>query len=135
MTRGLPDPSRGCTVRFCTVAPKDGHIEVVGTQDGPPTFVLHPVKAVAGARVRLRVRCAKGGPGRVQWASKTAKGVAAEFAVRPGVWDEVEVPVAEIVGEATIVRILVPAKSQPVEVDWIELCSGGVTRRWVLSGD
>jgi hypothetical protein len=98
--------------------------------DGPPCLVLHPVKAEAGARLRLRAFCRNGGKGRVQWANKERAGESQPFTLAAAVWEEVEVALTDIVGKATIVRVYLPAKDQPVEVAWIELRDGSQTRRW-----
>ena len=84
--------------------------------------------------VRMRVRSAAGGPGKVEWLGEAGAEKAAPksvaFEVPAGEWRElaVEVPAQGLLGTT---RLYLPASPQPLELDWVEIRSGKTPpQRW-----
>ena len=126
------DPKlQGWKARGCAASVKEGIVTLKGQDDAP---FLGVGAGVSGPAVlTARVRCAKGGTGRVGWIQPRAS-VASEknsaFKLSPGDWQTVSVEVPEAV-PIGILRLYLPAVQQQVEVDWIELKPAtGQPRRW-----
>jgi len=124
------DALQGWKARACIVKAKDGIITVTGTGESP---FLGVAAGVSGpAAVKMRVRPATGGSGKVEWlasATAAASAKSAPLTFTGGEWQEVTAPInAE--GPLGIVRLYLPAQKQPVELDWIEITSTGNPKRW-----
>ena len=123
---------QGWKVRNSTATVKDGVVIVVGKGNAP--FLGLAAGKFAGPSVlRLRARSATGGAGKVEWlptpqAVDKARSVA--FQLAGGDWQELSVALpAE--GALGIVRLYLPAATDPVQLDWVELKSGrGKPQRW-----
>jgi arylsulfatase A-like enzyme len=123
------DPLRGWTARGCEGATKGDALVVTGT--GPTPFLGFGAGTKGPGSLRLRARSANGGAGKVEWippGAKQADARSVPFTLPPGGWHEVAVdlPADAAIG---ILRVYLPAQSQPVEVDAIEL-KAGKSRRW-----
>jgi len=118
----------GWKARRCTAVVEDGVATITGTNPSP---FLGVVAGAAGpAVVRLRVRAAAGGPGKVEWIPRTGKQQSVPFRVPAGQWRELEVSIPAS-GPLGILRVYLPAQQRPVQVDWIELHpEQGRVRRW-----
>ena len=95
---------------------------------------LRPRQAGAGAKLRFRLKC-DGGSGKVAWLPAANANPAdapkpVEFSVKAGAWAEISAAIPAPGDKAGIVRLFLPAQDASVELDWIELTSGGQTRRW-----
>jgi hypothetical protein len=125
------DPLQGWKARNCDAAVKEGILTLIGKSDAPFLGVAAG-QSIGPAVVTLRVRCAGGGPGKIEWIppGKTqADAKSVRFALKPGDWQDVTVDVpAE--GPLGILRVYLPAQKQTVEVDRIELNATGKPRRW-----
>lgn len=124
-----PDPLLGWKARVCDARVKDGILTVTGKGDAP--FLGVGSAASGPAVLKLRVRSAGGGDGKVEWIPPDKKNEAksAAFKLQPGDWQEISVSIpAE--GPLGILRVYLPAQKQPVEIEWIELKSTGKPKRW-----
>lgn len=128
------DPKlQGWKARGCAAAVRGGIVTLRGVDAAP--FLGVGAGAEGPAAVTFRVRCAKGGPGKVEWlqpgaAPKTENATA--FRLSDGDWQTVTVEIPAK-GPLGILRVYLPAHQQPVEVDWIELKpAAGKPRRWAF---
>lgn len=113
---------------------RDGTLVVTG-QGRAPFLGITNLKHPGPVTLRLRAHGA-GGPAKVAWRTSAqeqfpAEGQTVAFALPGGAdWQEtsVEMPVE---GSLLHLRLYLPAASQPVEIDWIELQSAeGKPQRW-----
>jgi arylsulfatase A-like enzyme len=123
----------GWKTRGCTAVVQDGVATIRGTGDAP-FLGFAPGKLEPGSRLRVRLKC-DGGGGKIAWlpAPDTDPADAprpAEFMLKAGEWVEIEADVRAPGGQAGILRLFLPAHNGAVQLDWIELTSGGRTRRW-----
>ena len=121
---------QGWKARNCSASVKDGIVTL--TSGGSSPFLGVGANAQGPAVVKLRVRAAGGGDGKVEWLAPGRAAAAAQavpFSLKPGDWQElsVKLPAEEPWG---ILRVYLPAQTQPVEVDWIELETQAKPRRW-----
>jgi hypothetical protein len=127
------DPLEGWKARQCEAVVKDGVLTMTGKGNAP--FLGHGMgRTIGPAVVNLRVRSPSGGAGRVEWLpggagdATGAKSVPFEFAA--GDWRDVSVEVPAT-GALGVVRLYLPAASEPVELDWIEVrAQEGKAQRW-----
>jgi hypothetical protein len=101
-------------------------------------FLGHAMGRLQGpVVVKLRVRTAAGGAGKVEWMGDTTAGAepkSVAFNVAAGGWQEVtvEVPAQGLLGTT---RLYLPAGAQPLELDWAEVTPKGAPRqRWDFGG-
>ena len=123
---------QGWKARACTATAKDGIVTVTGK--GAEPFLGVGAGTSGPAVVKFRARCAKGGEGKIEWLNngaekKTEKPQSAPFTLNGGEWQDitVQIPPTAPLG---ILRLYLPAQTQPVEIDWIELKGTGAARRW-----
>ena len=129
------DPLDAWKARFCEASVKDGTVTVTGTGKAGNAFLGHGMAKASGpATVKLRVRSAAGGDGRIDILStdkdnpSVAQTVA--FKVNSGDWQEVSVNLAAS-GPLGTLRVYLPVSAKPVEVDWIEVApKSGKAQRW-----
>ena len=127
------EPLRGWKARSCESSIKDGVATITGK--GPAPFLGYGMGQTPGpATVKLRVRAAGGGQGKIErlppgTTDKSPEVKSTPFSLQPGDWQEVaiELPVQ---GPLGIVRVYLPAQDQAVELDWIELEHGSHHSRW-----
>jgi len=127
------DPLQGWKARSCEATVKDGIVTVTG-KGAAPFLGMAVGKENGPATIQLRARCASGGQGRIEWlpsgvASNAANAKSVPFSLSGGDWQEVSVDVPAQ-GPLGIVRVHLPAQTQPVEIDWIQLKTGKKPRRW-----
>ena len=127
----VKDPLLNWKARSCNATVKEGILTVTGA--GPAPFLGYGVGAETGpVSVKLRVRCANGGEGRIEWMPDN-KGVKPEnsmpFKIAGGDWQDLSLTVP-IKGNVGILRVYLPARKQPVEVDWMEIKASGKARRF-----
>lgn len=81
----------------------------------------------------LRVRAAHAGPGRADWLSNPGKPDDVQttpFVLAAGDWQTVQVE-CPAPGARGVLRLYLPAQTQPVEIDWVESRAGTAKpRRW-----
>lgn len=124
---------QGWKARSCEANVKDGVVTIKGK--GAEPFLGIGVGTL-GAESKLRARIkATGGAGKVAWlpgaqAKPEESPRPIEFSLKPGEWTEISVTVPAKLNVNGIVRLYVPAQKDVVEVDWIELTSGGKSRRF-----
>jgi hypothetical protein len=129
-----PQDQADWKARNCAVSFTNGIVTVRGTHDTP--FLGFAASRGKGpATVRIRARCGAGGPGKLEGLSSAGQGGAQTlpFTLAGGAWQTVtlDVPPGFPLG---ILRVYLPAQSQPVEVDWVELNLPGEQqpRRWAF---
>ena len=123
---------QGWKARACTATAKDGIVTVTGK--GAEPFLGVGAGTSRPAVVKFRARCAKGGEGKIEWLNngaekKNEKPPSALFTLNGGEWQDitVQIPATAPLG---ILRLYLPAQTQPVEIDWVELKGTGAAKRW-----
>ncbi len=122
----------GWKARQCEAVVKGGLLIVTGT-GSTPFLGLAAGKVSGPAVITFRAQAAAGGAGKVEWlptpqAVAQAKSVA--FQLAGNGWQEVRVTLPAD-GTLGIVRLYLPAQTEPVQLDWIELKpTQGKTQRW-----
>ena len=132
------DPLEAWKARQCDAVVKDGVLTMTGTAKPGTAFLGHGMAKIDGpVTVKLRVRSASGGDGRIDIMSgdKDNPGVAQTAAIKvaSGDWNEIS---AELLapGPLGTLRVYLPA-TQPVEIDWIEVTpKKGRSTRWDFNG-
>lgn len=124
---------QGWKTRGCTAVVKDGVATITGG-GAAPFLGFAPGKLEAGAKLRFRLK-SEGGRGTVAWLPSAGADPASapkpvEFMVKAGAWAEITVNIPAAGDQPGIVRLFLPAQDAPVELDWIEVTSGGKSRRW-----
>jgi arylsulfatase A-like enzyme len=131
---GGVDPLQGFKARNCAAVVKEGALVVTG--QGKEPFLGVSAGRMAGATiVKLRVRCAQDGAGKVEWlgvnkpdAKIPPKSV--PFTLAGGDWQTVMVELPAK-GQLGILRLYLPAQQQPVEVAWVDVKpAAGKGERW-----
>jgi len=125
------DPLEGWKPRQCEATVADGVLTMTGKG---AAFLGHVMgRATGPATVKLRVRSASGGVGKVEWMGEAAAGAqpqSAEFTVRAGDWQEltVDVPAKGVLGTT---RLYLPVAGAGAELDWVEIATKGAKpQRW-----
>ncbi len=124
---------QGWKTRACTAVVKDGIATITGS-GAEPFLGFAPGKLEPGTRLRLRLKC-NGGSGRVAWLpAANARPADApkptEFSLKAGAWTEISAAIPAPGNKVGIIRLFLPVQDSSVQLDWIELTSGGQTRRW-----
>ncbi len=124
---------QGWKTRACTAVVKDG-IATITVTGAAPFLGFAPGQLEPGAKLRFRIKCG-GGSGQVAWlpaanANPAEAPKPVEFRVKAGAWAEISAAIPAPGDTAGIVRLFLPAQDASVELDWIELTSGGQTQRW-----
>jgi hypothetical protein len=121
------DPAlKGWKMRGGKAIVKDGIVSVRGTGDP----FLGVSAGVAGpAKVSFRVRSGNGGAGKAEWIPAGGKAQSVPFTIRAGDWQTITLDIPAT-GPLGIFRIHLPAQTEPVEIDHIELVGAGKPRRW-----
>jgi arylsulfatase A-like enzyme len=128
---------QGWKTRACTAVVQDGIARITGT-GAAPFLGFAPGKLAPGAKLRFRLQC-DGGSGKVVWLATADTNPAdapkpSVFSLKAGAWAEISATIPAPADQAGIVRLYLPAQGTTVELDWIELTSGGQTRRWEFDG-
>ena len=120
-----PDPSTGLVPKMCKMTLVEGALRVEA--DGPTPFLgTAQVRHAGPMTLKLR-RSACGGYGKVWWKTADqdefpAEDQIVEFTLAVGDnWQEISVDLP-VKGNTAIIRIYLPAKERPVELELIELC-------------
>ncbi len=128
------DPLEGWKARQCDAVVKDGLLTMTSKGKASAAFLGHAMGKQAGpVLVKLRVRSAAGGAGKVEWLGDQTTGAkpkSIDFKLAAGDWQEisVDVPSKGLLGTT---RLYLPASAQPVELDWVELAAKGAKpQRW-----
>ena len=103
---------------------------MAGTGDEP--FLGVDAGVSGPAVVRLRTRAANGGSGKMEWippGGSQTDAPSIPFALAARAWQEVTVKIPAA-GPLGILRVYLPAQTQTVDVDWIELEAGSKSKRW-----
>lgn len=131
----VADPLQNWKARSCDATVKDGIITVVGK--GTEPFLGYGIGKQNGpAEVTLRMRCGNAGSGKIEWipdslASKPADLHSVPYSVTGGDWQTVKVKIPTE-GHLGIIRLYLPAQTQTVEIDSIELTVAGKSRKWTF---
>ena len=127
---GGTDPLQGWKARSCDAVVKDGIVTMTGKGAAP---FLGVGAGVSGpATVKFRARSAAGGAGKIEWlpaATAAADATSLPFTLAPGDWQEITVSIPAT-GPLGMLRLYLPAQTQPVAVDWVELKAGEQLQRW-----
>jgi len=126
------DPLEGWKARQCEAVVKGGTLTMRGNGRAGGAFLGHAMGRTMGpVVVKLRVRSAAGGAGRIEWLGDSQAGAGSKsvsFDVAAGDWQEisVDVPAQGLLGTT---RLYLPADSEALELDWVELRGGGPAAR------
>jgi hypothetical protein len=124
--KGADDPLEGWKARQCEAVVANGVLTMTSKGQPGAAFLGHAMGTLLSpVAVKMRVRSAAGGAGKVEWLGDAAAGAepkSVAFTVPPGGWQEltVEVPANGLLGTT---RLYLPAHSAAVELDWVELTS------------
>ncbi len=127
-----PEAQADWKARNCTVTFTNGIVTVRGTGDTP--FLGFPVGRAKGpAMVRVRARAAATAQGKIELVPAAGQDAAQSltFDLKGGDWQVLKVDVPATV-PLNILRVYLPAQTQSVEVDWVELkvTDEKAPRRW-----
>jgi arylsulfatase A-like enzyme len=135
-TARATDPLGGWKERGCKAVPADGILTMTGTGQANAAFLGHGMAKLNGpAVVKLRVRSATGGAGKIECYPKSVGDptgmTSAAFDVKAGDWQEVTVELTDKAPLGTM-RLFLPATpDKPVEIDSIEVRpAAGSAQRW-----
>jgi arylsulfatase A-like enzyme len=122
----------GWKARGCMYETKDGIVTVTPTGKMP---FLGTGSSVSGpATFKFRARSEKNGEAKIEWLKPGAdknnvNAASVTYALNAGDWQDLSVAIpAE--GALGLIRLYLPAQSDPVEIDWIELQGAGAKKRW-----
>lgn len=133
-------PATGLVPKMCQMTLQDGYLRVAGEGKSPflgTAQVRYPSAMVAN----LRLRSAKGGPGRISWKLASQQefaesGQSVEFEIPAGdAWTEVTVRLP-VTAPTAIIRLYLPAEQAPVDIQSIEYRDASdedVVRAWRFS--
>jgi hypothetical protein len=112
------------TTRACDASVQSGSL-LITPAGGQPFLTNAKLNATGPVEVKVRIRTAADGTGRLQWrtegqATFPVTGQTTSFDVRGGDWQELAVPLA-VEGRLVHVRLFPPVQEKPVEIDWIEI--------------
>jgi len=135
------DPLAGLVARSCETRVADGVLTVAGSGRSP-FLGTAAVRGEGPLKLRLRIRSAAGGVGRVQWSTQDQsefprEGPSVEFSLAAGeTWQELSLDVP-IAGTPKVVRLYLPAEAAPVELDairWLRPDGEHLLREWDFGG-
>lgn len=123
---------QGWVERGCVADRRDGALVVTGRSTTPFLGVTAGTKGKA--IVTLRARAAAGGMGKVEWvpggqATNRQDLPSVAFSLEPDRWNDLQVELPDA-SSISILRLYLPAQSQPVTIDWVQLKSQEKTLRW-----
>jgi arylsulfatase A-like enzyme len=129
------DPLQGWKARQCEAAVENGVLRITAKSGA---FLGHSTGRTQGpATVKLRVRSAADGTGKIEWLGDAGAGAQPQsvpYSVAAGQWREVvvEMPAKGLLGTT---RLYLPAGAGSVELDWVELTAHGAKpQRWDFGG-
>lgn len=132
---GLPE-LQGWKARGCEAKVTGGVVTLTAT-NLTPFLGVGAGRTEGEAKLRFRMKSLADGEGKVEWrpggkaqAGRESRAASAFYQATAGDWKEYAVKVPAPPGEPGILRLYVPALDGAVQVDWIELKTGGQTRRW-----
>lgn len=119
---------QGWKARGVGYALKDGIVTLTPQNNAP---FLGVAAAMNGpATITFRIRSAGTGEAQIEWLPPGAsKPQSVPYALKAGDWQEMSVRLPAT-GALGVVRLYVPARPEPVELDWIELQGAGAQKRW-----
>ncbi len=129
------DPLAGWKERGCKATLTNGILSVEGAGKTGAAFLGHGMaKMQAPAVVRLRVRSAAGGAGKIDCLPNTSADpsglVSTPFEVKAGDWQDLKIDLTHK-GSLGTLRLYLPVDAKPVEVDSIEVAPvKGKAQRW-----
>lgn len=128
-----PDPSAGLVPKMCKMTLVDGALRVEA--DGATPFLgTAQVRYAGPMTLKLRARSTTGGPGKVWWKTADqddfpAQDQMVEFTLAAGDdWQDISIHLP-VEGNTAIVRLYLPAKETPVELESIEFWPIDSTRQ------
>jgi arylsulfatase A-like enzyme len=129
------DPIAGLVARFCRIVKTEDSVRIIG--EGGPSFLgTAQVKFNGPLTLKLRIRSAVGGAGRVQWRTdgqeafpESGQVVAFDLPAST-TWQDITVQ-TPIQGKVTVIRLFLPAEAAAVEVQSIRfLDESGREKSW-----
>lgn len=123
------DPAlEGWKARGCSAKVKGG-IVTISTNGGEPFLGVGAGQFSGKTEITFRAKTATGGDANVSWFKKLPDAKFTAYQLQPGDWQETSVTL-NTEGKLGIIRLYLPAAAMPVEIDWIEISSGGKKQRF-----
>ncbi len=119
---------KGWKGRGCTAKVEDG-IATVTSNGANPYLGVTAGQFSGTTRVTFRSRTAAAGSSRVGWFRALPDEKSTPYKIEAGDWQETNVTL-EAAGKHGIIRLYLPPAAMPIEIDWIEISSEGVTQRY-----
>lgn len=122
---------KGWKARGCAVAVKNG-IVTITSQSKMPFLGVGAGQLDGHSRLTFRLK-SQVGQGKIEWLPggiTNMKAQSVPYDVQDKNWSEIAVELPARDGETGILRLYLPAESQSVELDWIELKTTSRTKRW-----
>ena len=131
-TQASADPLLSWKNRNATASVQGGILTVKGTSADP--FLGVGANLTGPAQITFRLRSPSGGTGFIECVPAASSPVTPSlqfpFQATPGDWQKITIEL-NLKVPAPILRLHLPQATEPVEIDWIELKSGGAkARRW-----
>lgn len=123
------DPAlQGWKARSCRATVAAGIVTVTG-QGGAP-FLGVGSGTTGPATLRFRLRTPAAGPSKIEWIPPGGKARSVPYAVAASPdWQEIEVAIPGE-GSLGILRLHLPVRGQPIELDWVRLKSAAGEKTW-----
>lgn len=142
-SQALRAPEAGLVPKMCTVSVAGGVLRLVGEPGKRRPFLgTAQVKHQGPLVLELRARSQKGGAGQVQWKTASQEDFPKEGQSVPftlaggGDWEDVSVQIP-VEGKTQILRLYLPAETEPVEVQTIRYLaaeSRKLVQEWDFAG-
>jgi len=132
------DPVNGLVPKFCEISNKSGFIQVTG--ENRPTF-LGTAQARFSGKIafKMTARSKSGGEGKLVWKTTDQEDFSnpdqeVTFKIPAGEgWQEIEAALP-VKGAVQIIRLYLPAQSEPVDIQSISYSAGQRNKTWDFKG-
>lgn len=124
---GFDPKLQGWKARNATYTIKDGIVTLTGTSPDP-FLGIGAKQFKKETQLTFRIKSPHGGKGKVTWANETPKIQSTNFTLKENEWTEHTLTITPK-KDLGILRVHLPANQGPIQIDRLELLSGGIKVR------